>query len=234
MPTSLHRGTTNAATIVFAGAATGSSVVGVDLDGVPIEIEPSGSDTAATTAAAWESDAGSTLSGYTISRSDATVTITSDSGRPVMAIPYSNDATQSVTAAGGVVDEAVTGATSTAMAGRPVTGAGAGYALSSLPVTRDGGAATVNIRAALINASGSAATAYWRLWVHSNAIGWYVDPSVGVRLISDGGSSTALRTDDVVSVAVYGDRVAVELVGKTSTGTDLDSAEMFIAWAEVV
>lgn len=225
--------TTNAATIVVAGAATGSKILGVYIDGAACQIATTGSETAPDAAVKLKAAIDAALtSGYTTSISSATITVVASGGAKVFAVPYTTDTTQACTVSGGAASEAVIAGSATAGAGRP-SSRSSGYAVGG-PLQLDGGAATVLVVPRLVNGSGAAATAYWRLWWWDESLGWYVDPAVGVRLISDTGSTTAYQTADPIAVSGYGSRVAVELVGKASTGTDLDSLEAFWCHLAVV
>jgi len=221
-------------TLTIATDATGTSVLGAMIDGAVCQVVPGGSATPTATAAALAAVIAAALPAYTVSADAGVITVRAPQGRKIIAHAYSTDATQTIAVAGGATSERVLSGASTAAAGKPTTGGGAGYALGDY-VTRDpAGYASIVARVDAVNVSGGAMTAYWRLWWWSPNIGWYVDPAVGVRLISDAGSSSGYVTSDVVPVSGVGTRCAVELIGKTSTGTALDSGETVNAWIEVI
>jgi len=222
-------------TLTIATNATGTSVLGAMIDGAVCQVVPGGSATPTATAAALAAVIAAALPAYTVSADAGVITVTAPNKRKIIAHGYSTDAAQTIAAAGGATSERVLSGASTAAAGKPTTGGGAGYALGDY-VTRDpAGYASIVVRVDAVNVSGGAMAAYWQLWWWSPNLGWYVDPAVGVRLISDTtGTASGYVTSDVVPVSGVGTRCAVELIGKTSTGTALDSGESVNAWIEVI
>lgn len=225
----------SAITITIATNATGGEPLGVVLAGGVCQITTGAADTPTVSATALKAAIEAAVSGVSVSQSSGVLTVSADNGLSKMlhAWGYSKDATQTITVTGGAASQTIL-SSSTAAAGKPA-GPSAGYNIGADYATRDAsGAATLILRAVLRNVSGAAATAAWRLWVYHPNLGWMVDPAVSVQNVSDAGSSTGYFTDAVVPVSVYGTRVAVELMGKTSAGTNLDAGETLLVWGEVV
>ena len=235
MPRNVNPPSANALTITIAGAAAANAkTVGHMIDGAPCQYTTTLGQSAADAAALLKTAIEAALPTYSVSIDGAVVTVASPTGGAVTGWPYGNDTTQLITSTGGNANALVL-SSSTATGGKPSSGGvAAGYAIDSAYTTRDAGAATIVVTAVLRNASGAAATAAWRLWWWSPVAGWQVDGSVSGRTISDAGSSTALATVDQVAVAGYGSRVAVELIGKTTSGTNLDAGETLLVWVEVI
>lgn len=216
-------------TITIATNATGTSALGVIAGNRNIAIVPGASATPTATATALKAAIEAVRADVAISQASGVLTVT----LPALEVwhGYSTDSTQTCVVSGSGYDQNIL-ASATAAAGKPAD-PDDGYRIDAGYVTDEDGACTVIIRAALRNTSGGAATAAWRLWWYSPVLGWYVDPSVGVQNLSAGAAEAGYYVAAAVAAAGYGTRAAVELMGKTSGGTNLDSGETLLVWMEV-
>jgi hypothetical protein len=219
-------------TITVATNATGDGDVVAVVEGAVCSVTPAGSATPTATAASLATLINA-VSGVSASAASGVITVSADNGTKLHLWAASSDSTQTITATGGAYSESLLSLATAAATGRP-SGPSGGYAIDGATDTVDAGARTLLIRPVLLNTSGASRTAYWRIWFWSPGMGWQVDPTVAVRSITDAGSSSGFATDDPVAVSCYGSRVAVELVGSTSTGTNLSSGAAMLAWVSVV
>jgi len=214
-------------TITLGTNATGGATLVTTVDGITSTYVTILSETADTAAANWGAQLATDLgSGYDINVSTVFITIATTSMLQLDPVStYSTDASQTAVQSGYNVDTALLDNVSVAGTGKPV-GVQAGFACGAND--RD---TPKFIKVRLLNAAGSAKSARFQVWFHTEELGWAVDDTIGVRTVSNAGGAVTY-TDLILGIQNYSNRIAIECLGD-ATGVDLANCTMS-AWATVL
>ena len=224
----------SSARFTITGNATGGDVLAITVDSVDLNYTTIAAETpavaAAAAASAWQTamDAAYSAGEYTVADDGDDVVITKTNGTELwVESVFSSDTTQDIAESEGLrLSSALLFEVSTAGTGAPVRYE-SGEEIRKPAIDGDL-STTMVIEAELVNGSGGAASARWRVWHWYTSLGWVVDQEIGIRTVSEPTGSAA--TKDVIALTSIGsEKVAIELVDNGSGG-NLAAGAAVSAW----
>lgn len=217
----------NALTITIGGTTAAGVANGLycDIDGYRVGLTTTGGHTPAQAASAYATAIDAALPAtYTVTVDGATITVSRVDGGVVTGCALAKDSGLTASIGGWFADSSPLLAAVTAGTGRP-NGYDAGHSVRGRIGGDDGavidGQAEVVVLARLVNEAGTAKTAYFNVWGYTAESGWMVDSSYSAATVTNAGTAAPFSTLLPMPLIAPYDRVAVELIGSTATGTDL-------------
>jgi hypothetical protein len=212
-------------TISGVAAATGKFIVAV-IEGTTLSYSTTLSQTATTAAtaiaAAWETSLNTAFGtgSYTASANSGVITLTRNDGKAMMlSYYYSTDNTQKITLTSGwwrdnqVLFEAQTAGTGDGKRAED------GYAVQ-FDLPNSNRSVKLMVNAFLVNESGAAKSARWRVSWFIPTIGWRTDTTAGLMTISSAGTAgTEITFGTAMFEATGATRVAVVLQDNSASGS---------------
>ena len=200
--------------ITIANVATGAATLVALIDGITSTYVTVAAESAADAATNWGAQLVVDLgTGYTVSVLGVVITVSTASGAFIKTgFLRTTDGTQTATQSGWELNTALLDRQQTAGTGQPTSGVN-GFAIGSGSPDEP---VTLFIRAKLLNISGGAKAARFRLWRWLPDQGWGADQVVGLDTISAGAADVI--AEEYLTVTVVASRVAIELVDDGAAG----------------
>mgnify|MGYP003333636716 FL=1 len=238
-PNQVYSVNPNVFTFTITGSATGAKVIVANIDGQVMSFSTTAAQTAAAAAtaiaAAWASALNTAYgaSAYTATAALGVITLTrNDGGAMLNSFYYSTDTTQRIAMTTGWIKE------NYALFQVQAAGTGAGrregdgYAVQ-FDLPNSNRSVKLFVNSYLVNESGAAKTARWRINWYYPTIGWRTDTTAGLMSVSSAGTAgTEIVYASSGFETVGATRVSIELVDNGG-GSALTSA-FFYANAVVV